>query len=167
MGNKIKNSLIIFIICMLYLTSMNMFCISQSEPYIKSNSIVYHTNEDDVVTKLEITIVNPSFKTYSDSFFLRYETKEKYPEGYSSPIYFTLAPLETKTIEITNFRNAWFYNEEYSIEIDREENTTLKITPHNNMFTIQTIANISGIIFLIISIVIIVFKKEKKNIKNV
>lgn len=166
MKTKIKKLLIIFSICVLFLTSMNMFCISQNEAYIKSNSMVYHTNENNVVTKLEITIVNPSFKTYSDSFLLRYETKENYPEGYSSPIYFTLPPFETKTIEITDFRNAWFYNEEYSIDIDRTENATLEITLHSNMFTIQTIINISAIIFVIIFIVIIVFKKEKKNIKN-
>lgn len=46
---------------------------SVSMPYIETNSIVYHLDEEGTVTSIDITIKNPSFKTYkNETLILRY-----------------------------------------------------------------------------------------------
>ena len=100
------------------------------QPYLEKDNIVYHLNESGVVTSIEITITNPSLNPIENQeLTLRYCREDSYPEGYSSPIVFSLSPSESKTIVITNFRNSWFYNKDYHIEVDGK---TLEIENSNN-----------------------------------
>lgn len=93
--------------------------------YIEENSIVYHLDESGVVTSLEITVTNLSYSTEDNKdLILRYCREDSYPEGYTSPIIYSLKPMESRTIVISNFRNTWYYNSDYHIEVEAERGLT-------------------------------------------
>ena len=124
-------------------------------PYIETNSIVYHLDEDGTVTSIDITIKNPSFKTYkNETLILRYCDENSYPEGYSSPIEVSLMPFETKIITIDNFRNAWFYNADYHLETDSD--SSAKIWISNQNFDYLTLTVILTVILAIVSTSLII-----------
>ncbi|MBE7076060.1 MAG: hypothetical protein E7375_03230 [Clostridiales bacterium] len=123
MNRKITFSILFCISLIVFMASLGfglVFLIDNEKPYIEKNSIVYHLDESNTITSVEITITNTSLKgVKSQDLILRYCREDRYPEGYSSPVVFSLNPLESKTIIISEFRNAWVYNESYHIEADR------------------------------------------------
>ena len=132
-----RNALIISttISLILVFLSFALGCIvlfNDTKPYLVKNSVVYHLDETKAVTGVEITISNPTSKNIkTQDLIIRYCREDRYPEGYSSPIAFSLKPYETKTILITEFRNDWFYNQSYHLETDSIDSHNISLDMEN------------------------------------
>ena len=159
----------IFAVLFVFSCVQTILSVTISNPYIRTDNIVYHLDEDKTIKEIEITIVNPSCKTYSNQeFFLRYCREDNYPEMYTSPVIISLAPFETKTIKIYNFRNTYTYNENYHLEIDHDLQKNTEISMAKGMVSyvtplFTTLSVVFAVPVIVFSILLFnCIKKEKK-----
>ncbi len=168
MKSSRKNIILVIIGVVLICIALLYFFVgfSVATPYIENNSIIYHLDENGIVTSIDVTIKNSSFKSYNEeSLILRYCDENNYHEGYSSPIVFSVMPFETKTITIDNFRNDWSYNTNYHLEIDANSSGNILINNQNFDPTVLTIVLICILIIIASFLIIPSTIKFKKNSK--
>ncbi len=118
-----------------YASSTNYMLEIDEAVYLDVSEIRYNGDKEslanaEVITSVTVTLVNVSNKDFNDVkvrlMYYNDSHQNGYPEGYS--LYNKIIDIEANgetIVTFTEFRNVWYYNDEFRVGFDYDENNRI------------------------------------------